>query len=198
MVPPQAIAAAIGAIIGAGKTALNKDTRKDWKAYVMNTLSGAAAGASGGMGAGSGGAAAMGGAMGALGGGGMGTPPTFGGDLDGGPGVAGGFGDLNNNSLLRIFAQNPMNSGLQEGEMDYDDPSLPKGPIIKGGVHKPGPIPGGKDVILSDFLKSVLKKSGEKSSRETSMPAINFPPIPQTAPVVFNPIPLPQRRQRRI
>lgn len=49
MVPPQLIAALIGAGVGAGKTALNKDARGDWMSYLRNAGEGAAMGA--GMGA---------------------------------------------------------------------------------------------------------------------------------------------------
>jgi hypothetical protein len=81
MIPWPVVAAIIGATVGAGKTALNEDQRKDPMSWVTNVAGGAASGAMGGAGAGGMGGATMAGLQGGMSGfgGGGGTPTLYGG-----------------------------------------------------------------------------------------------------------------------
>lgn len=123
---PVTIAAIMGALVGAGKTALSKKERKEPMAWVSNTLTGAAAGAAGGAGAGSAGAGALGGLKGGING-------VFGGGMPM-PGGGGGF-------------PMPRPGGMEGMPMPGgNDPMFPgtglgADGVLRGGIQK-GPEPG--------------------------------------------------------
>lgn len=141
---PAVIAALVAAAAGAGKTALNKDQRGDWKNYLINAGSAAAGGAMGGMGAESAGAGAMAGLKaGSLGSGGM---MQGGVSMEGMPGqessifggvdkAGGGASDVMMNLLKSLGRQQPNNNiAMQAPRIEAP------GPIVMSPLS-PQPIP---------------------------------------------------------